>query len=319
MRGMGSELPLPFRGRPFAVREAVRSGIPRSQLRVQSLDSPFHGIRAPQGSSDSLAGKCRSLATRFRDDHAFSGITAARLWELPLPRWAESDPRLFISVAPKASTTRRPGIVCVQRPHFAQTTLRDGLPVLSPVDVWASLALVLPIDDLIAVGDAIVAQRPGRPGLAAVEDLRRRVEQGRGARGVRRLACAVDEVRTGAWSRPETLLRLAITRAGLPEPRLNFPVRLSDGRVAIADLAWPEYGVLVEYQGGYHAEARQWVRDLARLESLNDRSFLVVQVTASQLFGATAELISRLASRLSSRGWHGDRPVEPWKYATPVP
>jgi hypothetical protein len=60
-------------------------------------------------------------------------------------------------------------------------------------------------------------------------------------------------LRPGAESRPETLLRLLLGRAGLPEPEVNVDIRDDSGRfLGRADLVYPPWRTIVEYDGDQH-------------------------------------------------------------------
>lgn len=69
-------------------------------------------------------------------------------------------------------------------------------------------------------------------------------------RAVRR---ALHLARTPVLSPRETLVRLIIHAHGLPEPVLNYPV-LVGGQCFYLDLAWPEAGIALEYNGSVHSE-----------------------------------------------------------------
>lgn len=103
-----------------------------------------------------------------------------------------------------------------------------------------------------------------------------------GARGLRQLEVALDLVDRGAQSPQETYLRLALIRAGLPRPQTQVPVSAADGVVvAYLDMGWPELMVGVEYDGDHHrADRRQYVRDIRRLELLEQLGWLVIRVVA---------------------------------------
>ena len=61
---------------------------------------------------------------------------------------------------------------------------------------------------------------------------------------------ALTDVRAGVRSPRETLLRLTLQRAGLPEPEINWTLRDARGRaVAELDLAYPRWRVAPEYDG----------------------------------------------------------------------
>ena len=67
------------------------------------------------------------------------------------------------------------------------------------------------------VGAARVSSRNGSSSVAAAESVRR--------------SEALGLIRPGAESRPETLVRLAIIEAGLPEPEVNVDIRDGAGTV----------------------------------------------------------------------------------------
>lgn len=77
----------------------------------------------------------------------------------------------------------------------------------------------------------------------------------------------------GGWlwsvrSPRETLLRLLIRDAGLPEPEINFWIYDDDGRfLTESDLVYPEEKVVLEYEGDHHrTDVVQWRKDIARRE-----------------------------------------------------
>ena len=116
----------------------------------------------------------------------------------------------------------------------------------------------------------------------------------------------MNEMREGAFSRPETFTRLLVTRCGLPQPLINADVLGARGEfIAMPDLQWTRYRVALEYQGDHHRGSRQFRDDIARLEKLIDADWLVVQVTAAELFDNPAIVVERVARRLRSRGWTG--------------
>jgi hypothetical protein len=122
-----------------------------------------------------------------------------------------------------------------------------------------------------------------------------------------RVRCtALDEIREGALSRPESLIRLLVVRCGIPEPVINGDVLGQAGQfIAMPDLQWPEFRVALEYQGDHHRDKKQFRKDIARLERLADEGWLVIQVSASELYANPQLIVERVARRLASRGWVG--------------
>ncbi|MBN9612801.1 MAG: hypothetical protein J0H64_04975 [Actinobacteria bacterium] len=105
-------------------------------------------------------------------------------------------------------------------------------------------------------------------------------------------------LRSPVDSPPETLLRLLIVDAGLPEPMVNCPVRVG-GRVLHADLGYPQLKIAIEYEGGYHFDGghTQARRDVHRWEAMHDAKWRVLRVTALDLQDPRA-FLARLAAAI---------------------
>ncbi|NQX36608.1 hypothetical protein [Herbiconiux sp. VKM Ac-2851] len=130
-----------------------------------------------------------------------------------------------------------PGDLMALCQAFARSTV-GGLPVVDPVSAWLQLAGGSTLDELVVAGDHLVRIPARRDDLrrpfCTVDELvqRSRECRGRGATLARR---AAELVREGSDSPQESRLRLALTRAGLPEA-----VRLV--RAALAahpESSWP--------------------------------------------------------------------------------
>ena len=65
-------------------------------------------------------------------------------------------------------------------------------------------------------------------------------------------------------------MRVALVLAGLA-PVPQYEVRVGHAVIARVDLAFPEARVAIEYEGGYHFEGDQIVRDDARYARLRAR------------------------------------------------
>jgi very-short-patch-repair endonuclease len=272
----------------FGVREARAAGVSRGRLRASDLDRLFRGGRSHG------VDRLHALAALMRPDQAFCGPTAALIHGLPLAaRWERDQPLHVVGLG--GARMRRPGVVG-SRASSGRRVLVDGLPVLDPVSTWVTLAGLLTLDDLVAAGDRLVTGDRGRAPLASIEDLASTAHAASGRRGARSLRTAADLVRVGAWSRPETLLRLRIVRGGLPEPELNRLVRLGSGEFARPDLAWLRPRVAIEYDGAAFHGRDRWDADAARHERLVDEGWTVVRVRAADL--RSPDLIPRLRHRL---------------------
>ncbi|MEV5041451.1 DUF559 domain-containing protein [Microbacterium sp. LMI1x-1-1.1] len=314
--------PLPASlGERFSVASARAAGIPTSRLRRGDLVRPFHGVRERRDAHDDSGSdrfgmprgdaeaahllRARQYAARMAPHEAFSHITAAVIWDIPLPPGVLHDRRVHVGVEgprrlPRSAGVRGhellPGIT-----RFA-THPTTGLRVTDPASTWATLGAILRSQpDLVAAGDAIVRTWRVPNPLATIDELAVAIDRGRRV-GVRSLREALPRLRTRAASRPESHLRLALLDAGLPEPRLNHPI-VADGRVvATADLVYPGARVAVEYEGEHHLlDPGQWAYDIERYDALRAAGWTVVRITKADVFGHHAQAAAKVNAALTAR------------------
>lgn len=60
---------------------------------------------------------------------------------------------------------------------------------------------------------------------------------------------ALQFMREGTDSSQESRCRIALIRNGLPCPKVNWKVRLNNGKIALLDMAYPDIKVAIEYDG----------------------------------------------------------------------
>lgn len=285
-------------GPAFTVREARSLGVPRDRLTAMDLNAPFHGLRARvDAAAGDVVALCRIYEPRLTSAQFFSHTTAAMLWDLPLP--ASSSANLHVSARPPAREPRTRGVTGHRLDvPIEQLTLRHGLPVPTPAETWAQLGSLHRVDQLVAVGDAILTRR-----LAEHTDLLEAALR-LARRGVSDLREALPLLRAGAESPRETVVRLILVRAGLPEPELNRDLHDEDGSfIARLDLAYPDYRVAVEYDGRQHADLAQFRRDADRWPAIAARGWLLVRVVDHHLLDPARCVVDPVARALRSRGW----------------
>lgn len=184
-------------------------------------------------------------------------------------------------------------------PRTTELTSLDGLRLLSPASTWVSLGRVLELPDLVAAGDFLVTPEFGsrRAAVCTIDDLRRVLGLGRRV-GAGRLRRAVELVRVGPLSRPESLARVLFLSAGLPEGIPNLRV----SPLLMFDLAWPQWRVAFDYHGAHHRSASQHARDVRRLDLARDDGWSLLQATKADVFEHPFDLVGRLRGRLVERG-----------------
>jgi len=299
--GMRPPAPLPheLESRPFHVRRAAELGVSRSRLGARDLSAPFRGVRAavrPVG----LLDLCRAYAERMPQHHVFSHASAAGLWRLPLPT---RDPLpLHVSAPAPLRQPRAAGVVGHRLGDGIRITHLLGLPLVAAVDAWCQLAASLGHDDLVSAGDRLLGWRSP---ITTLDEIDAAIERFGSRHGAKRLRAARGDIRPGSASPRETRLRLAVGRAGLPEPELNAPIRLGAGWTTHGDLVFRQYRVLLEYDGEQHREDDvQFHRDVERLNDLAADGWIVIRVGRRL---PVARALDQLVRALRSRGWRGLR------------
>ena len=176
-----------------------------------------------------------------------------------------------------------------------------------PPRTWLDLAAVLPLDYVIAMGDQLIrvprANFEGRTTPYAYKDgLRLLIRQHPNMKGVEKARQALDEMRVGADSYPETFLRLAMLDAHLPEPELQLRVDPSDPWSPTADLGYRRFRIALQYDGAHHLSREQQSRDNRRDEAFISAGWTYFKVNADDLEDGFQRVISRVkcAKRRSS-------------------
>lgn len=123
-------------------------------------------------------------------------------------------------------------------------------------------------------------------------------------RGRRRLLAAVADADARAESPPETRTRLLLRAASdIPDPIPQLVVCDDRGRfVGRVDFGWRELRTALEYQGDHHrVDKKQWRRDAVRTAELAAAGWLVLPITAHDLFVDRRGFVVRVGEALARR------------------
>lgn len=309
--------------RVFTAGEALRAGVSRSRLRRTDLVRLRSGLYARAGWG-LYEADVASAFSRAEPTAVIVGLTAARILRMPLPYPQETwSPNIPVQISVSGGRVSSDAVVrwreltldpsdirgaaCRLAPSPAGIALPSSpIRITSRARTWRDLAPSIPPFSLIAIGDHLV-RRP-RPGLeggrttpwCTIDELRAQCT-GRHAETLRR---ALEQVRVGADSPRETLLRLAFARAGLPEPQINVALRDADGRaVHESDFLWPQYRVCAEYEGKHHSQRVQADRDIDRARRAKKAGWVEVRLHRRDAAFDSAAAIAVVRDELIARGW----------------
>lgn len=308
----------------WVVRATVAGiGMPYSRTRRRDVEHPFRGVATYGVDLGDVVVRAHALGLVMADDAAVSHTSAARVRGLPLPRVFRHESAVHVSVPRPRRAPKGAGVAghSIELPRDRVEHLlvvawgtRELVPVRLVDEPMTLLtcATQLSLPDLVALADAML-QRATSEGRA--DPMLSALTLGAGKPGHARLARAAALRRAGARSRAETLVRLQIVSAGLPEPVVAHTVqstsRSSERWTAEADLAWPQFRVLLEYEGDMHRSSRRrFATDVRRFERYADEGWRALRATRDDLFGSPSELLSRLERRLRENGW---RPHRRWR------
>ncbi|QDY91654.1 hypothetical protein E7Y32_03480 [Arthrobacter sp. UKPF54-2] len=217
---------------------------------------------------------------------------------------------------------RPEGAAHLNRPHVIvhrmklyedEVTVLNGIPLTTPERTWLDLAEMLTVDELVVAGDSCVrVPRPEFEGrelpLCRLEDLQRMIDRHKGKRGIRKAKEAITLIRVGSDSPQESLLRLALVRAGLPEPELNVPIIDDAGaRHHEPDMSYRKYKIGVEYEGEHHGDPAQIVRDIARSERYKALGWSEVRISQRHMANDARAAVAKVRVALVQAGWRPGR------------
>ena len=281
-------LPLHLASAPFTVYEARAATLGHARLRASDVTTAGRLLYLPTGWEFELRGLARALSAATPGAW-ISHITAAILLGLWLPPWYRGCRELHLSKPKALPPVRRAGVVGHTVLAFDDELMEwDGIRISTPARTWLDLVRVLPLEDLVAVGDQLVRQpRAGLEGRTepwtALPQLTAMLRRHPKLKGIVKARQALELIRQGSDSAPETFRRLALTDAGLPEPELQLRVVPGDPYSPAADLGYRRHRIAIQYDGGHHRTREQQSRDNRRDESFNAAGWRYFKFNADDL------------------------------------
>lgn len=278
-------------------------GVPRTRLRQSDVSHVSRGLYQPAEWSFELEAAARALSAASPGAW-ISHVTAARLRCQLLPPWLSDSEELHLSKPRALPEVRRKGIVG----HTVLTLddeveTADGIRISTRSRTWLDLARRLTLPELVCMGDELVRiPRFGLEGrsepFATMDGLRTLVNRHPNLQGIVRARAALDLMRMGSDSGPETLLRLAMCDAGLPEPELQLSLRPGIQGSPTADLGYRRRRLAVQYDGGHHLLPAQILSDRRRDKAFEAAGWTVLVLTRDDLANGFASAVARIKQTL---------------------
>lgn len=270
----------------FLRRDALAAGFSDRQLREARARRDIvrfrQGAYADQDHWEAMSPRDRHLLRgravirRAGTSVVLSHFSAVAAWGAPL--WQIDLEDVHVTRLDERAGRREAGVAQHRgRLEAEDVRARDGICVTSPARTAVDITAVLGLEHSLPILDWLLAQRLAD--RAAMRTCAKRRRHDAGTLGTL-IAIALADGR--AESVAESRLRYLCWKFGLPKPEVNHEVRDRRGRVvARVDLAWPELGVFVEFDGREkYVRFRRPGEDLTDyLLRQNERERLVVSLT----------------------------------------
>lgn len=199
--------------------------------------------------SPSRRHRLRVLASvsRLKSEPVISHFAAASIWGLEVwGRWPSTIDVLVESGRGRSSgSIRRHGTDLSRH----EVTFYGGFAVTTPAQTAVDIASIVPFADAVVTLDSARREPAAGIPLATYAQLRAACERIRGTAGSARASAALEFSSGLAESPLESVSRVRIAEAGFPDPVLQHPFHLRDGRSARVDFWWPEEGIIGEADG----------------------------------------------------------------------
>jgi very-short-patch-repair endonuclease len=297
----------PLIHRPFTLAEARARGVGfrevlRADTRRLSRELYLAGEAVP-----SLRERVLAHLLLAPDAWA-SHTTAAALHGLWLPETARTQDAIHLSRASSATRVRRTGVVGHHvRVLPGEVQLHEeGIRLSSPSRTWLDLGHLLGHAALVAVGDQLIREprpefeRRTRP-YATKRQLDLMLRGHRRMKGVAKCRDALRDMRVGADSVPESLLRLSLLAYNFPEPELQIRLHDYDPHSFSADMGFRALRIAIQYDGGHHRSDAQRLSDARRDAAFRAAGWTVIVVTAEDLRDDFARVRGELRRQMRDR------------------
>lgn len=261
-------------------RRRLRTLVDRGEL--VRVERGIYAIHRPDTST-----RLAALNLRLPERPAVCMQTAAALYGFD----TEPDNRLHIldpgvRVRPSAD-------VMVHQRIGAPLRLINGQLATDPAWTAVEIARTLKRPRALGVLDASLHSRACSPPELALA-----VREQRGRRGIVNVRGLLEHADGGAESPMESEARLVFIDGGLPKPELQFEIVDMQGKLWRVDFAWPEFGVVAEYESmEWHASPEALKHDRMKVARLQEVGYLTIPLVVDDVRRYPTELVARIRNQ----------------------
>jgi hypothetical protein len=288
-----------FTGGLFIGSHAVAEGwITRRQLESGLFQRVLHNVYVDASVVINHQLRARAAALLTPPQAAIGGRSAAAWYGAPFAN--VNDP--VIVVAPRGCSWDGPRGVRVHTTDLHPSevcTTEDGVRVTTPKRTAWDVARLEPTLTAVALLDGMLRDQVVNHGELTEAVLMAEFTARRGRWGSRKALFVLSLVDGRAMSPPESKVRAMIQMKGLPRPVPQYQVHEAGVFLGQVDLAWPEAKLIVEYEGAYHFDEMQIVRDDARYEALVAAGWRIIRLSSIDLQDLDA-VVARVEEALAA-------------------
>jgi len=255
----------------------------------------LHNVYADPSLPNDHRTRACGVALVMPPDAAIGGRSAAAWYGADVG--SHGDP--VVVVAPRGCTWDGPRGVRVHKTDLRPSDVavqEDGVRVTTVMRTAWDVATLEPPLTAVAVLDALLHEEQ-----LSEDSLRASFSARQGQWRSVRATELVPLVDGRAQSPPESRVRVACVRAGLPSPVPQFVVMEAGQWLGQVDMAWPEAKLVVEYEGAYHFDDVQIIRDDDRYARLIAAGWTVIRLSSIDLRDLDA-VVTRIRAALAAAG-----------------
>lgn len=261
----------------FTARQAALTGIGRGTLQSKVARGEWvrraSGVYSPADRAPQDLDAERFAVAIYGPRVAVSHTNTAVLHDLPAP----STPGVHVAVPRNVKRAAHEGITVHRRQLVVEECeLVSGIPTTPLARSLLDCSLLLSLEDAVALADA--ALRARKVEMTELLSYARRLRRHPASPRMNEFLTYLDP-RSG--SVPESRVRVALRRAGLPVPISQYEVFHGNRLVARVDFAWPYAKLILEVDGlRYHSDDPAFLHDRVKQNELVHLGWRVLRVTA---------------------------------------